>query len=64
MYGWKPPPAGFPYDEGSGVGSTVSVTGPVATGPTWFHKNASFSSEKSSLASVVLAADALYVVEE
>jgi hypothetical protein len=40
------------------------VTGPVATGPTWFHKKASFSSEKSSLASVVLAAEALYVVEE
>ena len=40
------------------------MTGPVATGPTWFHKKASFSSEKSSLASVVLAAEALYVVEE
>ena len=46
------------------MGSTVVVTGPVATGPTWFHKKASFSSEKSSLTNVVLAAEALYVVEE
>jgi hypothetical protein len=63
MYGWKPPD-GFPYVDGSGVGSTVAVTGPVATGPTWFQRKANRSSEKSSFASVVVAAEALYVVEE
>lgn len=40
------------------------VTGPVEIGPTWFQRKASLSSEKSSLASVVDAAEALYVVDE
>ena len=63
MYGWKPPD-GFPYADGSGVGSTVSVTGPVATGPTWFQRKANRSSEKSSFARVVVAAEISNVFDE